>query len=104
MSILATNKRARFDYELIEQLEAGIVLFGHEVKSIKSGHVHLKSAYVSYTKGELVLVNMYIAPYLKSGSLPTYDPERRRKLLLNKSEIRRIENKKLNNLFITVTI
>lgn len=93
MTVFALNKRARFDYELLDEYEAGIVLFGYEVKSIREGNMHLKSAYVSVRHGELFLVNSYIGAYSKSGEVKGYNPERLRKLMLHKREIRRITAK-----------
>jgi len=91
MPILAKNKRANFDYELIEKYEAGLMLLGHEVKAAKDGHVNLSGAYVSWknnnNKSELYLVKAQISPYRLAGKLDDYNPKRDRKLLLNKSEI-----------------
>ena len=95
----AINKKAKFDYEILEVYEAGLVLLGHEVKSIKQGHVSLKGAFVtikSTTKKlpELYLINTHISLYKPAGQIPSYDPERSRKLLLKKSEIKRLIGKK----------
>ena len=83
---LATNRRARHDYHLLERLEAGIVLTGTEVKSVRAGRVQLKDSYVEIRDGEAFLVGAHISPYTH-GTLANHDPERRRKLLLNKREI-----------------
>lgn len=91
---LATNDRARHDYELLEKLEAGLVLSGHEVKSAKTGHLKLKGAHVAFTRGEAVLVGAHIARYPKAGPLPDYDPERSRKLLLHKRQLERLRGKR----------
>jgi len=86
MKILAKNKKAYFDYEILEKLEAGIVLAGHEVKSIKSGNVSLKGSYVAVTGGEVWLLGCHISPY-KFARLEGYEPTRTRKLLLSKKQI-----------------
>lgn len=88
MSVLAFNKRANFDYEILEKYEAGLVLAGHEVKSIKTGHVSLKESFVTIRGNELYLTNAHIPPYQHAGQLANYDPTRPRKLLLKKSEIK----------------
>lgn len=88
MPTLATNKQAKFEYEILDTFEAGIVLEGHEVKSAKEGNISLKGAYVSIDKNnELYLKQAAISKYRLAGPLPTYDPERPRKLLLHKKEI-----------------
>ena len=91
---LAANDRARHDYELLEKLEAGLVLSGHEVKSAKTGHLKLKGAHVAFTRGEAMLVGAHIARYPKAGPLPDYDPERSRKLLLHKRQLERLRGKR----------
>lgn len=91
---LATNDRARYDYELLERLEAGLALTGQEVKSAKTGHMKLKGAHVAFTRGEAMLVGAHIARYPKAGPLPDYDPERSRKLLLHRREIERLRGKR----------
>lgn len=87
---LAINKRALFDYQILEKLEAGIVLTGAEVKSVKNGHISLKGSYVTFRNGEAYLLNAHISPYKKSGKIAGYDPTHTRKLLLNKSELKRL--------------
>ena len=88
MKILANNKKAFFNYEIKESLEAGIVLTGQEVKSIKEGQASLKGAYVMHRpNGEMYLVNAYIPPYQPANTAPNYQPDHPRKLLLNKKEI-----------------
>lgn len=86
---VARNKRARHDYELIETWEAGIVLVGSEVKSLRDGKANLQDAYGIVRDGELYLLNCHIAPYSKSGYV-RHEPTRTRKLLLHKAEIRRL--------------
>lgn len=93
MKTLAVNKRATFDYTLLDKYEAGLVLLGHEVKSVKTGHLSLKGSFVTVHDGELVLTNAFIPPYPFAGELPGYDPTRSRKLLLKKSEIRTLIGK-----------
>jgi len=94
MTTLAINKRAKFDYEFIERYEAGLVLFGHEVKSIKTGHISLKGAFVTIHNNELYLTNALVPPYQHAGNIKDYDPNRSRKLLVKKSEIRSLIGKK----------
>lgn len=93
MKIIATNKRARFDYEIIDTYEAGLVLTGPEVKSAKLGHVSLKESFVTVKDQELYLTNAYISPYAYAGKALPYDPARSRKLLLKKSEIKHLIGK-----------
>jgi SsrA-binding protein len=88
---LATNRQAAFRYNLLERFEAGIVLQGSEVKSLRSGSVQLKDAYAEVSDGELWLRNMHIAPYAPARE--NHDPERPRKLLLHKREIERLIGK-----------
>lgn len=88
MATLAINKRANFDYTIRETYEAGLVLAGHEVKSIKTGHVSLKESFVTIHGAELYLTNAHIPPYKHAGKLDNYDPTRPRKLLLKRSEIK----------------
>ncbi len=91
---LATNDRARYDYEILDRTEAGLVLFGHETKSAKTGHLKLKGAHVAFTRGEAFLVGAHIARYPKAGPLPDYDPDRTRKLLLHKRELAKLRGKR----------
>jgi len=87
MSILAENRRSSYDYELLEIYEAGLVLFGFEVKAIKTGHVNLTGSFVTTKNKELFLTNALIPPYQAANTPVDYDPMRPRKLLLKKSEI-----------------
>jgi SsrA-binding protein len=89
----AFNKRANYDYEILEKYEAGLVLLGHEVKSIKTGHISLKESFVTILGTELYLTNAHIPPYKHAGRLENYDPTRPRKLLVKKSEIKRLIGK-----------
>ena len=87
MKVLAKNKEAYFNYTIEHELEAGIVLAGHEVKSVKRGDVSLKGAHVIIHGNEALLVNAHISAYKYAGELKGYQPTRSRKLLLNKKEI-----------------
>ncbi len=89
VKVLATNRKALFQYEVIERVEAGVVLAGTEVKSIRDGGLNFSDSWVEYRSGELVLVACRIAPY-SHGNLMNHPPERERKLLLHKLEIRRL--------------
>jgi len=86
MEIITQNKKAYFDYHILETLEAGIVLEGAEVKSVKLGQINLKGAYVVINNNEAFLINASIAPY-KMARQESYDPRRSRKLLLHKKQI-----------------
>ncbi len=87
--VVATNRRARHDFDIVDRYEAGIVLVGSEVKSLRAGHCNLKDAYAEVRGGELWLENAHIAPYgfARDGG---HEPERRRKLLMHRREIDRI--------------
>ncbi len=87
--IVHENKKARFDYEIMESYEAGMVLTGSEVKSLRDKNVQLKDSYISFIGNEAFLQNAHIAPY-KSSSYNNHDPERLRKLLLNRNELEEI--------------
>ena len=91
MPLLASNKKARFDYQLLEKYEAGLALFGYEAKSAKMGQVSLKGSFITVRtsdgRPELYIVNCQISPYKNAGPLPGYDPRRERKLLLHRREI-----------------
>src|SRR4030042_3306317 len=87
MPTLAYNRRATFDYEILETYEAGMVLFGYEVKAIKTGHLSFAGSYVTIRNKEVYLINAYIPPYQPKNTPADYDPARTRKLLLHKSEI-----------------
>lgn len=88
MKIFAENKKAYFNYKILETFEAGIVLIGQEVKSIKSGRINLAGSYVVLKNEEVYLVNAGIPPYQPKNVSADYDQIRSRKLLLKKSEIR----------------
>ena len=88
-STIAVNKKARHLYELSEFTEAGIVLTGPEVKSIRAGKVNFVDSYVDFRRGEAWLVSLHIAPYTNAGYAPQ-EPERARKLLLHQREIAKL--------------
>jgi SsrA-binding protein len=90
--LIASNRKARFDYELLDHFEAGMVLLGPEVKSLRAGHASLTDAYATVRKGELWLVNAHISPYEQAGR-ENPEPRRERKLLMRKSEIERLASK-----------
>ena len=89
---LATNRKAFFNYEVLERAEAGIVLVGTEVKSIREGGLHFRDAFVDFRGGELFLVGCRIGPY-SHGNLMNHAEDRVRKLLLHKREIRKLGGK-----------
>ncbi|MDX1643788.1 MAG: SsrA-binding protein SmpB [Thermoanaerobaculia bacterium] len=84
--VLASNRKARHEYHLLDRFEAGIVLTGTEVKSVREGRVQLKDSYVEIRDGEAYLVGAHIGPY-SHGNLDNHDPERNRKLLLKRREL-----------------
>jgi SsrA-binding protein len=86
------NRRARYEYHILESLEAGLVLTGTEVKSVRSGGASLSEAYARFRDGEAWLLGMHIAPY-KRGSFSNTEPTRPRKLLLHKAEIVRLQSR-----------
>lgn len=88
--VIAVNRKARHDYFVIEALEAGIELVGTEVKSIRTGAVNLKDAWVEVDCGELYVLGMHVSPYEK-GNIFNRDPVRRRKLLVHRREIRHLQ-------------
>ena len=91
-TIIAKNPTAYHNYEILDKYEAGIVLFGTEIKSIRQGKVNLKDSYASIDKnGEVFVHSMHISPY-EQGNVYNKDPLRKRKLLLNKNEILKLRN------------
>ncbi len=88
---LAENRKARHDYFIEESMEAGIELFGTEVKSVKLGKANLKDSYAEVKNGEIYLYNLHISPYEK-GNIFNKDPLRPRRLLLHKSQISRLDS------------
>ena len=89
--LIAENRRARFDYAIESDLEAGIMLHGSEVKSLRKGGSNIAESYASVEGGELWLINSYIAPYLQANLFP-HEERRRRKLLVSKKELSRLWN------------
>lgn len=90
--IITLNRKARQNYEIIESLEAGMVLTGTEVKSLREGRMNLMDSYARVQNGEVFLVNAHISPY-SHGNVQNHDPLRDRKLLLHKAEIKRLTGK-----------
>jgi len=88
-NIIANNKKARHDYFIEEVYEAGIVLTGTEIKSIRQGRINLKESYAKVESGELIIYGMHISPY-EQGNRYNVDPLRPRKLLLHRQEIRKL--------------
>ncbi len=86
------NRKARFEYEFLEELEAGIVLTGTEIKSIREHHVHISEAFCEFISGELYIINMSVEEY-KFGTYYNHKIRRERKLLLHKTELRKWEKK-----------
>jgi len=92
---LAENKKAFFDYEIMEKYDAGLVLSGQETKSAKQGQINLKGAFVTFHNKQAFVTNMHISKYKPAGPLPDYDPTQSRKLLLRKREIAYLQGKSL---------
>ncbi|HEM6116200.1 TPA: SsrA-binding protein SmpB [Streptococcus suis] len=90
-NVLAQNKKARHDYTIVDTVEAGIVLTGTEIKSVRAARIQLKDGFAQIKNGEAWLVNVHIAPF-EQGNIWNQDPERTRKLLLKKREIDRLVN------------
>jgi SsrA-binding protein len=88
---LTTNRKAHFNYEILEKLEAGIELLGHEVKSVQKGQVNLEGAHITIRGNEAFLVGATISPYQPNNLTEDYDPARNRKLLLTKKELTSLE-------------
>lgn len=89
--LIASNKKALHDYHILDRMEAGIVLTGTEVKSLREGRANLKDSYVIVQHGEAFLLNAHISPYTH-GNIQNHDPTRTRKLLLHKREIDRLSD------------
>ena len=87
MNTYAINKRATFDYELLEKMEGGLVLAGYEVKAIKTGHLSLKGAFLTIHDNELYLTNAHIPAYQRSNTPEKYDEYRGRKVLVKRREL-----------------
>lgn len=93
MNELAVNRRAYFDYEIIKTYEAGMELLGHEVKSVKTGHINLAGSFAVIRKEEAWLLSATIPPYQSKNTTSNYEPTRSRRLLLHKSEIKELIGK-----------
>ncbi len=104
MKPLAQNKKAYFDYEILETFDAGIVLIGQEVKAIKTGHISLKGAYVVIKNNELFLIGANIPAYQPKNAPKDYEPERPRKLLLKKAEIKHLIGKSRQKLLTLIPV
>jgi SsrA-binding protein len=96
--LICQNRKARHDYEILETVEAGMVLLGTEVKSLREGKANLKDSYAKVKKGEVYLYAFHISPY-SHASYDNHEPERVRKLLLHRSEIKRLLGKTLERGF-----
>lgn len=90
MAILATNPRANFDYEILETLEAGVELFGLEVKSVRAGRMNLVGAFAVVKNNEVWLINAVIPPYQSTNTPSNYEPDRNRRLLFRAEEIKKM--------------
>lgn len=93
MKVVAKNRRAFHDYDVLEVHEAGIALVGTEVKSLREGHIQLKDSYARLDSGELWLVGVHVSPYAQADGFGGHDPERRRKLLMHRKEIVELANR-----------
>ena len=89
IKVIVTNRKARHDYHFLETWEAGIVLTGTEVKSLRAGKINLTDSYAAVDNGEIYLYNVHVSRY-EQGSTFNHEPTRRRKLLLHRSEIRKL--------------
>jgi SsrA-binding protein len=92
IKVICQNKKARYDYEIIEVIEAGMVLLGTEVKSLRQGRANLKDSYARIKDGELFLMQCHISPYTHAY-YDNHEPDRVRKLLVHKREIKRLQGK-----------
>ncbi len=103
-SVLASNRKARHDFNIIDVVEAGIVLLGSEVKSLRTGQVQLADAYARIVDGEVWLEGVHIAPYQFAVGVGAHDPDRARKLLLHSAEIRRFRERIMKDRFTLVPL
>jgi len=92
LKVIAKNKKAYYDYQVIEKIEVGIVLTGSEVKALREGKGNLKDSYARIKNNQIWIIGMNIGTYTHTG-IPGHNPERQRKLLLHKDEIKRIYRK-----------
>ncbi len=93
MKVITQNKKARFEYQIEDTFEAGIVLKGTEIKSIRNGKVNINEAYIDLKNDELYIIGMHVSKYLES-SIFNHDEKRDRKLLMHKNEILRLKTRK----------
>ena len=101
MTSLVTNRKATFNYEILERFEAGVELFGHEVKALRQKMANLAGAYVTIRDNEVFLRGAHISPYQTANTPADYNPERERKLLLTKKEINKLQ-RELNTAGLTI--
>jgi SsrA-binding protein len=87
--VAAENRKARFNYEVLDTLETGLVLSGTEVKALRGGHANIQESYASFEGGEIWLINSYLPEYLQANRF-NHEPRRRRKLLVSKREMARL--------------
>ena len=92
---IASNRRARYNFEIVDTIEAGIVLTGTEIKAIREGRVNLSDSYARPIRGELWLLNVHVAQY-SAGSVNNHDPTRQRKLLLHKAQLEKLSRQFLS--------
>ena len=92
---IASNRRARYNFEIVETIEAGIVLTGTEIKAIREGRVNLSDSYARPIRGELWLLNVHVAQY-SAGSVNNHDPTPQRKLLLHKAQLEKLSRQVLS--------
>jgi len=104
MKTLVENRKAHYEYAIDDRLTAGIVLSGPEVKSLKSGQGSLSGAYIIIRGSEAFLTNTHISPYKFAGGMSNYNPERERKLLLNKRELDTLIGKEKGTVIIPLAI
>ena len=90
-NVVAQNKKVRHDYSIVDTIEAGIVLTGTEIKSVRGARIQLKDGYAQIKNGEAWLINVHIAPF-EQGNIWNQDPDRTRKLLLKKKQITKLQN------------
>ncbi len=90
MAVLVDNRKARFDYEILDKYEAGIELVGLEVKSLKKGQGSLDGSYVIVRGGEAFVINMFVPPYQEKNTPSEYEPRRNRRLILERDEIKKL--------------
>lgn len=93
VKVVATNRQARRDYDILETIECGLVLLGSEVKSLREAKVRLQDAYARVRDGEMWLHGLHVSPYSRATGLSGHDPTRDRKLLLHRDEIVRLRSK-----------